>query len=100
MPASSGKKLPVVSWISTESTALQSPGPRTSTAAWESEVTENPTANTLCKAQAIRMLAEMNQELEDKDKVIKKLKLEIADCNLHREGQVTQLLWLDNMVNE
>ena len=46
------------------------------------------------------MLGEMNQELEEKDKVIEGLKFEIADCNLHREGQITQLQWLDNMVYE
>ena len=45
-------------------------------------------------------MCDMAKDVSEKDKTISELKLEVADRSLSCEGQVTQLLWLDSIVNE
>ena len=45
-------------------------------------------------------MCDMAADMREKDKTITELKLEVADRSLNCEGQVTQLLWLESIVNE
>ena len=45
-------------------------------------------------------MCDMATYMGEKDKTITELKLEVADRSLNCEGQVTQLVWLDSLVNE
>ena len=47
-----------------------------------------------------KTMIEKDKTIIEKDKLIKQLKSEIDDSSRHREGQLEQLLWLDNLVNE
>ena len=45
-------------------------------------------------------MCDMAADMSEKDKTISELKLGVADRSLNCEGQVTQLLWLESIVNE